>query len=53
MNRGISRVVRTAETGGPIVEQAAKRDVLRYVKGRVNGRDRWTDSRAGGYAGGK
>jgi hypothetical protein len=27
------------------------RYVLRYVKGRVNGRDRWADSRAGGYAG--
>ena len=37
----------------PMAEQAAMRDVLRYVKGRVNGRDRWADGRAGGYAGGK
>jgi hypothetical protein len=36
-----------------MAEQAAMRDVLKYVKGSVNGRDRWTDSRAGGYAGGK
>ncbi len=37
----------------PMAEQAAMRDVLRYVKGRGNGRDRWADGRAGGYAGGK
>ena len=39
------------ETGEPIAELAAKRDEVRYSKGEVNGRDRWTDSRAGGYAG--
>ena len=41
-----------AETGGPIAEQAAVREVLRSAKGEVNGLGRWTDSRAGGYAGG-
>jgi hypothetical protein len=35
----------------PMAEQAAMRDVLRYVRGGVNGRDRWADGRAGGYAG--
>ena len=40
------------ETGGPIAEQAAMREVLRSAKGEVDGRDRWTDGRAGGYAGG-
>ena len=34
-----------------MAEQAAMRDEPRYIKGRVNGRDRWADSRAGGYAG--
>jgi hypothetical protein len=29
------------------------RDVLSYVKGRVNGRDGWADSKVRGYAGGK
>ena len=41
-----------AETGGPIAELAAMREVLRYSKGEYDGRDRWTDSRAGGCAGG-
>ena len=41
-----------AETGGPMAEQAAMREVLRSAKGEVNGQDRWTDGRAGGYAGG-
>ena len=40
-----------AETGAPIAEQAAMRDEVRYSKGEVNGLGRWTDSRAGGYAG--
>ena len=35
-----------------MAEQAAKRDLVRCAKGEVNGQDRWTDSRAGGYAGG-
>jgi hypothetical protein len=34
-----------------MAEQAAMRDEPRYIKGSVNGRDRWADSRAGGYAG--
>jgi hypothetical protein len=34
-----------------MVEQAAMRDVPSYVKGRVNGRDRWADSQVRGYAG--
>ena len=43
----------TTETDGPIAEQAAMRlcgSQVRYSKGEVDGRDRWTDDRAGGYA---
>ena len=41
----------TADTGVPMAEQAAMRDEVRSAKGEVDGRDRWTDGRAGGYAG--
>ena len=39
-----------AETGVPIAELAAMREVLNYPRDEVDDRDRWTDSRAGGYA---
>ena len=34
-----------------MAELAAMRDEVRFAKGEVEARDRWTDSRAGGYAG--
>ena len=39
-----------AETGVPIAELAAMREVLNYPRDEVDGLGRWTDSRAGGYA---
>ena len=36
----------------PIAGFGAMRDEVRYSKGEYDGRDRCSDSRAGGYAGG-